>query len=272
MKKVILLNLVMMITVLWFNNKQLNAQTTNEIKASFKSMTVANPPGGRWIWGQSVAIGDTVSILIEGDTNTYEVPWCTSFACCNLASYNGMSISLHTIIADSCYRVFVTGGLSGGSYFTEGFIVIPPEWMVDSVENISSNPASGAVDSVKDNRIDFRSGTTYGGCVCSDCGRANLNYYISRNLTLSATRYPGEKDLYSVYPNPATQMITVENRSLKTHFNEMIYIYNSQSRLVMRHPAMNAKTEIDISSLGSGIYIVRVKGDDTNYTKKLIIE
>lgn len=271
MKKIILLNLVMMITVLWFNNKQLNAQTNNKIKASFKSMTVADPAGGRWIWGKSVAIGDTISILLEGDTNTYDVPWCSSYGCCDLASYNGMSISLHTIIADSCYRVSVAGGLSGGRYFTEGNIIIPPEWVVDSIENTTSN-YMGSVDSVIGNRIYFRSGIDYEGCVCSDCGRANLNYYISRNLTLSATQYPGEKDLYSVYPNPATQMITVENRSLKTHFNEMIYIYNSQSRLVMRHPATNAKTEIDISSLGSGIYIVRVKGDGTNYTKKLIIE
>ncbi len=271
MKKAILLNLVMMITVLWFNNNLLYAQAGNEIKASFKSMTVADPPGGRWIWGQGVSIGDTVSIPIEGDTSTYTVPWCTSYACCNNASYNGMSISLHTIIADSCYRIFVTGGLSGGSYFTEGFIVIPPEWVVDSVENTTSN-IMGAVDSVTGNRIYFRSGISYTGCVCSDCGRANLNYYISRNLTLSAAQSPEKRNLLSIYPNPAKNMITVENRASKTHFKETIFIYNAQSRLVMMHPARNAKTEIDISSLGKGLYIVRVAGNDTNFTKKLIIE
>ncbi len=272
MKKIILFQSAIIISIICLNNCHAYAQGSNEIKASFVSMTVADPAGGRWIWGQSVSIGDTVSIPLQGDTNTYYTPWCTSFECCNSGSYNGMSVSLHTVIADSCYRIFVTGGLTGGVYFTDGFIVIPPEWIIDSVQNASSVAGTQAYDSVIGNRIVFHAGTDYGGCSCSDCGRANVNYYISRNLTLSAADNSLKKDLFTIFPNPAKDKITLENGSFNIGNSGMIFIYNIHSSLILQQMVRGAKTEIDISKLSKGVYIIHVINNHINQVQKFIKE
>ena len=149
----------------------------NEIKACFTSMTVSNPSGGRWICGQSITIGDTISAVLEGNLNDYDVPWCESFTCCNSNSYNGMSISRHTIKADTSYVILMTGGLSGGSYWAYGFIEIPSCWSIDSITN-NSDGRGNIYYTIVNNKISLQVGTSQTNCVCSDCGRVNLNIYV----------------------------------------------------------------------------------------------
>lgn len=150
------------------------------IKACYKAMTFPNPSGGRWIWGQNVSIGDTAYLNLAGNIDNYDIPWCASFGCCDNTAYNGMSISIHTIQADNRYRLQITGGLTGGSYFTDGYVKIPSGWVIDSTINTSNNPGTGAYLTVTGRNIVFHSGTEYSGCVCSDCGRANISFYIRK--------------------------------------------------------------------------------------------
>jgi hypothetical protein len=151
------------------------------IKACYKSMTFPNPSGGKWIWGQNVSIGDTAFYTLAGVINNYDVPWCESYGCCDNSDFNGISISIHTLQSDISYKVLVTGGLSGGPYFADGFIKIPTGWAIDSVHNSSNNPGTGADLTITDRSINFHCGTDYAGCVCSDCGRANISLYISKH-------------------------------------------------------------------------------------------
>lgn len=145
------------------------------IKASYISMTVPEPTGGKWIWGKKVVVGETYSTVLAGNVNNYFIPWCVASACCSNSAYNGMSISLHTIITDTNYRLFITGGLSGGAYFTDGSIEIPSGWVIDSVRNLSNTDYN-----ILNNKIHFHAGTSLTGCPCSDCGRANLSFYIRK--------------------------------------------------------------------------------------------
>ncbi len=150
------------------------------IRAIYNSMTFTNLSGGKWIWGQNISIGDTAYFTLSGDIDNYDIPWCASFSCCDNPDFNGLSISLHTIQTDISYKLLITGGLSGGAYFTDGFIKIPSGWVIDSVRNTSNNQDTGASFTITDRNIVFHSGTTYGGCVCSDCGRANISFYIRK--------------------------------------------------------------------------------------------
>ena len=165
-------------------NNPLSPGTDNEptvpakIMACYKSITVSYPAGGIWIWGEKVSVGDTISTTLEGNIDNYDIPWCTSYDCCDNSSYNGMSISLHTIKSHESYRLFITGGLKGGSYFTDGFVEIPAGWVIDDIENLS-DISNGSNYTILKNRISFHAGTSYGGCVCSDCGRAKLTVIIS---------------------------------------------------------------------------------------------
>ncbi len=152
---------------------------STKIKAIYNSMTVSNPSGGKWIWGKNISIGDTITTNIEGNIDQYSIPSCSGYDCCNSNSYNGMSISLHTITTDVSYRLNIAGALNSGPYFTDGLIVIPMGWVIDKIEILGLDTAYGAYYTVTNNKIHFKTGTSYGGCVCSDCGRANLNFYIS---------------------------------------------------------------------------------------------
>ena len=151
---------------------------TNSLKACFTYMSCI-PTGGRWIWGQNVQIGDTLQSDLTGIVNDYDVPWCTSYGCCNSSSYNAMSISRHTIIANTSYRIHITGGLRGGSYFTNGTIIFPDNWVIDSVSGNMGDPSVSNY-SINNNVFTFHTGVTYNGCSCSDCGRTKFNIYIRK--------------------------------------------------------------------------------------------
>jgi hypothetical protein len=272
MKDKLTIRVLIIINVLALNICALYGQPDNKIKACYHNMTVAETSGGKWIWGQSVSLGDTLAIALEGNINNYDIPWCASFGCCDSLSYNGMSISLHTIIADTSYRILITGGLTGGGYFTDGFVEIPSGWGVDSVHNMSNNPGTGAYDTLVDHKIIFHTGTDYSGCVCSDCGRAHLNYYISKRIIVPTRITSETNDLSILYPNPARDKITIETRTSNVYDNMTVFIYNNQGQLIMQQPIQKARTEIDISNLDRGVYMVRVSGHAIQGVKKIIKE
>ncbi|MFA5781980.1 MAG: YCF48-related protein [Bacteroidales bacterium] len=85
-------------------------------------------------------------------------------------------------------------------------------------------------------------------------------------------------DLFSIYPNPAGDIITIENMgSVK---DEIISIYNMHGQLVKQQPINNAegiptgqiKTDIDVSELAKGIYLLKLSSYDktemTRFVKK----
>jgi hypothetical protein len=152
----------------------------SDLQACYTYMS-RTPSGGRWIFNQSIAVGDTIVASLEGNPDDYVVPWCTSFGCCDSYTYNGMSISRH-YIADNQYKIHVTGGLSGGAYWTNGFILIPENWSIDSIAGIPNSSGTDAWVHQEGNKVIFRCGLNYSGCVCSDCGRAKFDVYVTKNL------------------------------------------------------------------------------------------
>ncbi|QOW10422.1 T9SS type A sorting domain-containing protein [Kaistella flava (ex Peng et al. 2021)] len=74
------------------------------------------------------------------------------------------------------------------------------------------------------------------------------------------------KSTFNLYPNPANEFFTVENdKPLNA-----VSIYTLDGRLVktINNPASK---KIDISSLSKGVYMVKVKSDNTESTRKLIV-
>jgi len=63
------------------------------------------------------------------------------------------------------------------------------------------------------------------------------------------------KHLLNPYPNPASEKVTV-NTDLPEH--SVISIYNLQGQLLLQQPVQPGKTDIDISDLAKGVYILRL--------------
>ena len=76
----------------------------------------------------------------------------------------------------------------------------------------------------------------------------------------------------AIYPNPATDQITIEKSSFNIDKEESIYIYDIQGKLLFRKLLQQDRTNINISIFDKGVYIVRVLGVDINVVKKIIKE
>jgi hypothetical protein len=74
----------------------------------------------------------------------------------------------------------------------------------------------------------------------------------------------------SVFPNPANDIITIENTAFTK--DETISIYDIQGQLLLQQTMLQAKTNIDISAFSKGIYFVKVKTANGMDVKKIVKE
>ena len=72
------------------------------------------------------------------------------------------------------------------------------------------------------------------------------------------------EDLFTVYPNPAKDVIKIK---INLYDNEDVIIYDILSRVVIKS---NINESIDISKLELGIYYISIKINNVNYLEKLI--
>jgi GH25 family lysozyme M1 (1,4-beta-N-acetylmuramidase) len=75
---------------------------------------------------------------------------------------------------------------------------------------------------------------------------------------------------FNLYPNPATELITLENNATDLNQEMTLSVYNMQGRLVIQQTLKQQKTEINISDYTSGIYILKIQTSDGIETKKFI--
>ena len=74
---------------------------------------------------------------------------------------------------------------------------------------------------------------------------------------------------FSIYPNPASTFLYVDNVNLK--FNDVIKIYHIHGVIVKEIRLNKNKHKIDIQDLSSGLYIVEFENYNISIFKKLII-
>jgi len=77
-------------------------------------------------------------------------------------------------------------------------------------------------------------------------------------------------DAISIYPNPATDIITISN-NLNINI-ESINLYDMNGRLVKQFETLNngSSEVIDVSNLSSGIYMAHIYGNQANVIKRVI--
>ncbi len=76
----------------------------------------------------------------------------------------------------------------------------------------------------------------------------------------------------SVYPNPATDNITIENQNITTQ-NFIVSIKNIQGQVVISEKInFTGKHLINVSDLCNGVYILTLQNDKENYMSKIVIQ
>ncbi|MAX69284.1 MAG: hypothetical protein CMP60_06335 [Flavobacteriales bacterium] len=73
----------------------------------------------------------------------------------------------------------------------------------------------------------------------------------------------------NIFPNPTKKNITIENSNFKINTVEL---YNIAGQLVKSENVNSMSTNLDVSDLKKGIYILEIKSNETSIRRKLIVE
>jgi hypothetical protein len=125
-------------------------------------------------------------------------------------------------------------------------------WQTWQTVNVTANLTAGA----QTLRIAF-TGT---GC--------NINWWEYSLGLKSAEELTGVFADFTMYPNPANDMVTIESDN--SEFN-IVEIHSINGALMLTEPISGPVTEIKVGDLKKGMYLISLKGN-TISTKKLIIQ
>lgn len=96
----------------------------------------------------------------------------------------------------------------------------------------------------------------------------NTNNDVDYDLVTRTGISSNKKRGYSVYPNPASNFITI---GTEFNGNADFIIYNPEGKKMLKVKLSSNKTVIPISTLNNGVYIFRIINDTDSFTGKLII-
>ncbi len=76
---------------------------------------------------------------------------------------------------------------------------------------------------------------------------------------------------FTIYPNPATESIAISSSNSQTNISAIIYSISGKK--IKEVPSIKANQSMDISTLGSGIYIITIESPEkVRTTQKLVIK
>lgn len=75
---------------------------------------------------------------------------------------------------------------------------------------------------------------------------------------------------YDIFPNPCSNDFIVLNIPSFIYGNNMITIYNIQGQMLFRQPILKEKSEIDVSMLSEGIYILKINYNNGVAVNKIV--
>lgn len=115
--------------------------------------------------------------------------------------------------------------------------------------------------------------TTFGEATDGElyiAGRNSGNVYHIVDASLSVEDY--SKTSFSIYPNPAKDIITIETSNSSNHI-ESVNIYSLQGKIVKTiTPNGNSSIKINTADLAKGMYLTEIISDNnTKEIKKLIV-
>jgi hypothetical protein len=120
---------------------------------------------------------------------------------------------------------------------------------------------------------DFPIGTTTNTFVVTDVegNSVTCSFDVIVNEVLSAPSFSLDTGI-TMYPNPATHSLTLKNTSNVILENAVIYDINGRVISSTNFDSILEDKTIDVSSLTSGLYLVKIKGNSGSSTVKRFIK
>lgn len=103
--------------------------------------------------------------------------------------------------------------------------------------------------------------TTNGTCPSTDSVSITINVCTGIDVN--------ENELTNIYPNPTNGLFTIK---LNNYKNVSLTITDAIGKEIMNKLITSNITEVDLQGFKSGIYFVKLQGDNLNSTQKIILE
>ena len=100
-------------------------------------------------------------------------------------------------------------------------------------------------------------------------GYLNPRIYVALNLGNALSVHNVIDHSTNIYPNPAKNNITITNRNFIINSVEL---YNISGQKVRSEIVNSMQTNLNVSGLEKGIYIMNIKSNDTSIKRKVVIE
>ncbi len=177
--------------------------------------------------------------------------------------YNGtggnnkvMQLVLDAMKLQPCNPSFVTGrdAIIAADQATTGGENYCMIWEVFARRGLGVNASSGTnsgVQGIQDQTEDFTEPAPGPNCTLS------VNYF-------------NNTDAFKVYPNPANNSLNISILNYSGKLNIQLFDVNGRTVLEQKVDSFNLESTINIQSLQAGIYMLKVQGDNLNYTQKII--
>ena len=149
----------------------------------------------------------------------------------------------------------VVVGTELGVWYTNTFNNASPVW----------NQSFNGMRNVKVTDLDVRNdnklyASTYGRGIFSG---------MFTNTVLSTTDFASEQ--VNIYPNPTNGVVKINIPNYSNDLNVKVYDLNGREVLNQKVANFNIESTIDLTGRASGFYILKIEGENLNYSKKIML-
>mgnify|MGYP000559902186 CR=1 FL=1 len=214
----------------------------------------------------AVAIGDDVTSdtaiydIVQNPKNLNQLALGTSSGVF-VSNDKGVSWNLVSqFVANKVFYSDVNSGVLVATTYTSQFDIFDIHYSVDNGSNWSTVPRADLLQTESNSvTVDFSDKKAYIYIASTDLGLLgyNLNLEVLANNEVS-----NEKAQVLVYPNPTVDVVHIDSKNLKS---AALYDMNGKKLLESN------KTEMNVSQLPKGVYVLRIAtADDQVVSKKII--
>ena len=91
------------------------------------------------------------------------------------------------------------------------------------------------------------------------------------NHTITATNdLDKDQSIVKVYPNPTTGQFTIELQN-NTSLKSVVTLLNTLGQVILRQDLINNIGQFDVSSMTSGIYLIKIRTEKREIRRKIIV-
>ena len=262
------------------SNVQQNSATLNGVITNPDNVTITSK-GFEW---KATAGGAYTPVVVTGSALTHNLTGLnpnTNYTYKAFITYNGQTVygnemTFTTLPGDTPEPCDAPTGLTVSAVTDESITVVWDDNANVNSWNIQYSAVGGTLNSATSNTNSYTiSGlqpeTAYSIQVQANCGNGNVSAWspaVTGTTTTGINSWL--ENSVSLYPNPAKEVVNVHCTMYDVQMAGELHVFDVYGKLLQIVPITSEITPVNVSSLASGMYFVRVVTEEGMVTKTFI--